>query len=135
MLTLRTRITDHRGFSLIELMVTMAIIGILSAMAMPSYATLRKRFYDATALSDVENAGKAMEALDTKDVFTISVLGPAAIKQLPGPRVSKGTTLTLTRAADKNGNFTYQISGTSSGGTGATYIFSGGRIYATGANL
>jgi prepilin-type N-terminal cleavage/methylation domain-containing protein len=129
------RITDQRGFSLIELLVTVGIIGILSAMAVPAYSKLRQRFFDATALSDVTNAGKAVVGMDSSTSFAVTMLGPGAIKQLPGPRVSKGVTLTVTRTVGRNGQATYQVTGTHSSGTGATYIFTGGKVYAKGARL
>ena len=42
---------NNKGFSLIELMIVMAIIGILAAIALPAYQTYTKRSHIAEGLS------------------------------------------------------------------------------------
>ena len=50
------------GFTLLELLVTISIIGILAAMAISMYSAYRTRAFDARALSDLRNVMSAQEA-------------------------------------------------------------------------
>jgi type IV pilus assembly protein PilA len=45
-----------KGFTLIELMLVVAIIGILSAVAMPLFNEYRAAARDANAVADAKNA-------------------------------------------------------------------------------
>ncbi len=51
----KLRRNNQKGFTLIELMIVIAIIGILSAIAIPNFLEYRKKGQDAAASRTAEN--------------------------------------------------------------------------------
>ena len=70
---------QQKGFTLIELLVSVAIIGILSSIAIPAFSDYRNRAYNAAALSDLKNATSALEALYVDNENYKWDTGPSAI--------------------------------------------------------
>jgi type IV pilus assembly protein PilA len=62
MLTKIRRKLNKKGFTLIELMIVIAIIGILAAIAIPQFAAYRAKSYNSAAQSDLRNCLTVLEA-------------------------------------------------------------------------
>ena len=60
-----SKLRNKKAFTLIELLIVVAIIGIQAAIAIPQFSVYRLKSYNAAAESDVRNSKTAVEAAYT----------------------------------------------------------------------
>jgi prepilin-type N-terminal cleavage/methylation domain-containing protein len=56
------KLTNKKGFTLIELMIVIAIIGILAAIAIPNFIAYRNKAYCSKAETDAQNVVAALSS-------------------------------------------------------------------------
>jgi len=92
----------QRGFTLIELMIVIAIIGILAAIAIPQFTSYKSRGYNAASKADLKNAYTAAQAYFTDNPavsVTLGILTANGYQQTVGVNLGGGgdqTSLALT---------------------------------------
>lgn len=119
------RLAREPGFSLVELLVVMLIIGILMAVAIPSFLNQRNKAYDATAKTNLRKAATAeeiystdnhgnyqTETLSPSDTGALSTIEPT-LKSDPVVTAtangSSGYTLVVTAQGNAADVFTYSV--------------------------
>lgn len=88
------------GFTLIELLVTIAIVGILTGIAVPQYAAYKKKAYDASALSDLRSVALAEEAYFVDEEEYLPCENSSCL-ELPGmTALSRGVSMIVTTTTE-----------------------------------
>ncbi len=103
-IAMRNRLNEREeGFTLIELLVVVIIIGILAAIAIPTFLSQRERGYQAEITSAVRNAALDLEAEATSNngVYLATADGETAVdafiaNELGNPDANGDGTVDLT---------------------------------------
>lgn len=106
----------QKGFTLIELMIVIAIIGILAAIAIPQFVTYRQKGYNAEAKAELKGFYTACQAYfsdNSPQDCSMSIVSSFFVPQSPRVQIDvpagSGTSMAGTTAYHEAGTVTYAI--------------------------
>jgi prepilin-type N-terminal cleavage/methylation domain-containing protein len=104
------------GFTLVEILVVIAVIGLLVALAIPQFMTYRSEAVDAQMKSDLRNASIAIEAYFAKQTVL-----PASTAEITGYGFQPTTGVTISYVVLSPTS--YRLTAAKGGGTQPSFTF------------